>query len=178
MLGNTSSLTELEWRIAYPTWQTVCSTFWIEYPLRRSRSRRRCSRKLAFRGSKSAYSNTRGLKKILRSQSSLARRGHRSGRHPSWANLRRPDSPLRTLFTSFRTSRPTFPSVSRRCQKCCSGKLKSRLVASSRCPRLITSDRSTVAESRMGLQIPHRQGVFYSLNCPSLQGITCGLGAN
>jgi hypothetical protein len=43
---------------------------------------------------------------------------------------------------------------------------------------LITSDRSGVAGVCTGLQIPHKQRVFCSLDCPPLQGIACGLGSN
>src|SRR5215208_2863032 len=43
---------------------------------------------------------------------------------------------------------------------------------------LITSVRSVVAERCRGLQIPHKQRVFYSLHCPRLQELASGLGSN
>jgi hypothetical protein len=43
---------------------------------------------------------------------------------------------------------------------------------------LITSVQSVVAERWMGLQIPHKEAVLCSRDCPLLQGIACGLGSN
>jgi hypothetical protein len=43
---------------------------------------------------------------------------------------------------------------------------------------LITSVRSSVSGRCRGVQIPHRQWVFHSLDCSLLQGVACGLGSN
>jgi hypothetical protein len=58
------------------------------------------------------------------------------------------------------------------------GHKESRRADSNRLPLLITSVRSVVAGRCMGLQIPHRQRVFCSLDCSVLQGIACRLGSN
>jgi hypothetical protein len=55
---------------------------------------------------------------------------------------------------------------------------ESRRADSNRLLLLITSDHSGVAGVCRGLQIPHRQRVFYSQYCPLLQGIACGLGSS
>jgi hypothetical protein len=55
---------------------------------------------------------------------------------------------------------------------------ESRRADSNRLPLLITSVRSVVAERCRSLHIPHKEAVFYSLDCPVLQSIASGLGSN
>ena len=57
-------------------------------------------------------------------------------------------------------------------------RVKSRRANSNRFTAPATSVRSVVAGCCRGLQIPHRQAVYCSLDCSLLQGVASGLGSN